>query len=239
MITPVLKLQVTNMNSFEKNQVDTEINLLRALSVKEHPNIVKYHDSFSNIMGKTFIVMEYCENGDLATYIESHRRNGTWTSESFIWKILGQISSALKACHRHQNIEKNTYSTILHRDVKPANILLDRYMNAKLCDFGLATELYPDPSPVPIRRHSHSGYDNAPGPFVCSNIKDNDDDDGMCGTPFYMAPERVNRCRYDERSDIWSLGCIIYEMAALRHPFMSENEIELASKINSGLLARL
>ena len=59
--------------------------------------------------------------------------------EAFIWKVLGQVVSALKECHRHK--ENGVSKPILHRDLKPANILLDSNMNAKLCDFGLATEV--------------------------------------------------------------------------------------------------
>ena len=221
------------MTSFEKKQVGIEINILSALSQKCHPHIVQYYDDFVDDLGKTFIIMEYCGNGDLASLIDSHKRNRTWADESFIWKVLGQITSALQMCHRHYNIEKGVFTTIIHRDVKPANILLDHNYDVKLCDFGLATELFPDES------HSRHECKGMPQLLTCMASIHNDHDDGMCGTPFYMAPERVNRCNYDERSDIWSLGCIIYELAALRHPFMSDNETELAAKISSGFLERL
>jgi len=51
------------------------------------------------------------------------------------------------------------------------------------------------------------------------------------GTPYYMSPEQINEQRYNEKSDIWSLGCIIYEMAALRPPFKAQNHFALAHKI--------
>lgn len=212
------ELDFTNMTTFEKKQVRTEINILHSLSKKRNPCIVQYHENITDMSGKTFIIMDYCRNGDLASYIESHKCNGTWTPESFIWKVLGQMTSALFECHRHKKSDDNAnntiMSTIIHRDIKPANILLDRSMNTKLCDFGLATEV------LGVNTHPTINYEP---------------EEGICGTPFYMAPERVNRCNYDERSDIWSLGCVLYELAALRHPFMAENETELASKINTGV----
>ena len=221
------------MTSFEKTQVDTEINLLRSLSQERHPNIVQYFDSFSNASGsKTFIVMEYCQHGDLASYIESHRRNETWAQESFIWKIMAQVTSALYECHHHDDLDQNIRTTILHRDVKPANILLDKNMNAKLCDFGLAIKINTPNASIQAPQSNDKNQDS-------QSMRKSAQDDGMCGTPFYMAPERVNRCAYDGRSDIWSLGCIIYEMAALTHPFMSKDETELANRINSGFLQRL
>jgi serine/threonine protein kinase len=54
------------------------------------------------------------------------------------------------------------------------------------------------------------------------------------GTPYYMSPEQINEQKYNEKSDIWSLGCIAYEMAALRPPFKAQNHLSLAIKIKAG-----
>lgn len=59
------------------------------------------------------------------------------------------------------------------------------------------------------------------------------------GTPFYMSPEQINESEYNERSDIWSLGCIVYEMGALHPPFQAENQLSLALKIKDGQFNRL
>jgi serine/threonine protein kinase len=59
------------------------------------------------------------------------------------------------------------------------------------------------------------------------------------GTPYYMSPEQINEQRYNEKSDIWSLGCIIYEMAALRPPFKAQNHLSLAMKIKAGKYDRI
>ena len=112
----------------------------------------------------------------------------------------------------HRHTENGASKPILHRDLKPANILLDKNMNAKLCDFGLATEL------ASTNKLAQT----------CG-----------VGTPYYMSPELVNSQRYDERSDIWSVGCIIYECAALRPPFDAANQLALAVKINAGQYKRL
>ncbi|XP_018599159.2 serine/threonine-protein kinase Nek2 isoform X2 [Scleropages formosus] len=77
--------------------------------------------------------------------------------------------------------------TVLHRDLKPANIFLDVKKNVKLGDFGLARILNHDTS------------------FAKTFV----------GTPYYMSPEQINRLSYDEKSDIWSLGCLVYELCAL------------------------
>jgi NIMA (never in mitosis gene a)-related kinase len=59
------------------------------------------------------------------------------------------------------------------------------------------------------------------------------------GTPYYMSPEQINDTKYNEKSDIWSLGCIIYEMAALQPPFKGKNPFELSTKIKSGVFERI
>jgi len=86
-------------------------------------------------------------------------------------------------------------SRIIHRDLKPANILLTRDLHVKLTDFGLS------------RMHNRNT-----GPKT------------VCGTPYYMAPERIGEVVYSFSSDIWSLGCILYEMVALNSPFHGEKE---------------
>lgn len=135
---------------------------------------------------KIYIVMEHCEGGDLGAIIKKCRREGTYIEENMIWKVLTQATVALTSCHRHKESEGGL-KPILHRDLKPGNIFLDGSKNVKVGDFGLAKEL-PSQSK-----------------FAYTNV----------GTPFYMSPEMINEMRYNEKSDIWALGCLVYEMAAL------------------------
>lgn len=110
----------------------------------------------------------------------------SFIDEELIWKVLTQIVMALRECHRHKE-SSGALKPILHRDIKPGNVFLDRDKNVKIGDFGLAKEL-PSESK-----------------FAYTNV----------GTPFYMSPEMINELRYNEKSDIWAVGCLIYEMAAL------------------------
>lgn len=99
----------------------------------------------------------------------------------------------------------------MHRDLKPGNIFLDSDYNVKLGDFGLSRVMSDESI------------------FAYTNV----------GTPYYMSPEQINESKYNEKSDIWSLGCIIYELAALRAPFEATNHMQLANKIREGKVDRI
>jgi hypothetical protein len=168
--------------------------------------------------------MEFCERGDLWNEIRRHRKCGTRFEEKHVWDIAFQLLLALHDCHSRP--EK-----ILHRDIKPANIFIDRNGTVKLGDFGLARVL---------------GKESF---FAHTNV----------GTPFYMSPEQINEkpcvhhacsplprlryCnslrRYNEKSDMWSLGCLLYEMCSLHPPFEASNQLALAMKIKTGRFDRV
>ncbi len=100
---------------------------------------------------------------------------------------------------------------MLHRDLKPGNVFLDSDNNVKLGDFGLSRVL---------------GEDSV---FAKTHV----------GTPYYMSPEQSTGKEYDEKSDIWSLACVIYELAALEPPFKAQNHLQLAEMIKKGRIKPL
>jgi NIMA (never in mitosis gene a)-related kinase len=175
-----------------------------------NPFVVRYHDRIvDKPRTRLYIIMEFCAGGDLGKLIKKYSRERLSFDEKFIWKIFAQSVLALKECHRRQ--ENGDLKPILHRDLKPANILLDSDQNIKMGDFGLAKEL------------------NSQSHLATTNV----------GTPFYMAPEIINEKDYDEKSDIWSLGCLLYELAALKPPFEAQNAVTLAMRINAGRFPRI
>ncbi|XP_043925906.1 serine/threonine-protein kinase Nek2-like [Protopterus annectens] len=120
------------MSEVQKQMLVSEVNLLREL---RHPNIVRYYDRIIDRTNTTlYIVMEYCEGGDLAKLISKCVKDKCYLHEDFILRIFTQLCLALKECHRkHENGH-----TVLHRDIKPPNVFLDAKQNVKLGDFGLA-----------------------------------------------------------------------------------------------------
>jgi len=205
------------MSEKEKQMLCDEVNILRDLN---HPNIVRFVDRIvDHHERKIYIVQEYCNGGDLASYIKMKRgklpKMSGRISESFIWSVTSEIASALQHCHNHFNRQQNKTANqskkhrILHRDLKPGNVFLVKRRgtySVKLGDFGLAKML--DDSSIFAQTH--------------------------VGTPYYMSPEQIQSKSYDEKSDIWALGCIVYEMAMLHPPFKAANYLHLAEKIKAG-----
>ncbi|KAG0328774.1 Serine/threonine-protein kinase Nek2 [Podila humilis] len=197
------------MSTHEKEQLVAEVNILKDL---KHPNIVEF---LERVIDREncfiYILMEYCEGGDLASVIRRHSEERVLIPEEFVWELATQLILALHECHYGVSIDpdtnKSTPRPILHRDLKPDNVFLDAKKNVKLGDFGLSRTL-----------------NNPQKAFAQTYV----------GTPYYMSPELLCSSLYDARSDIWSLGCVVYEMCALLPPFLADSLPELNEKIKQG-----
>jgi len=137
------------------------------------------------------VVMELAEAGDLARYIARAADAGRPLGEARALRHFAQIADALSYMHERR---------VMHRDIKPANVFLSNDDVAdgedpvmKLGDLGLGRYF--------------SSKTNVVNSFV--------------GTPYYMSPEQIQGGGYDFKSDIWSLGCLLYELVTLRSPFYS------------------
>ncbi|KAG3149458.1 hypothetical protein PI126_g11995 [Phytophthora idaei] len=146
-----------------------------------HVNIVQFVEVVEND-SQLALVMEYASGGDLEAFLRWQQESTGCLSEPAIMRIFIQIVLALQYLHEHR---------ILHRDLKPKNILLDGDGIVKLSDFGVSKLL-------------KSSLDLA---------------QTTTGTPHYMAPELLEGGTYDYKSDVWSLGCVLYELAAFSPPF--------------------
>jgi len=192
------ELYYGTMTEKEKQQLVSEVNILREL---RHPNIVRYYDRIIDKQNqKIWIVMEYCEGGDMLQAIKKLKKDKQLFPEETVWKFFMQIVLALHEIHRRKE------GKILHRDIKPANCFIDSSNNVKLGDFGLSKILNDDTG------------------FACTKV----------GTPYYMSPEQIDDNRYNEKSDVWACGCLLYEMCALSPPFEASNQLSLAIKIKNG-----
>ncbi|XP_056144761.1 serine/threonine-protein kinase ULK1a [Lampris incognitus] len=192
-----------NKKNLAKSQslLGKEIKILKEL---KHENIVGLLD-YQEMGGCVYLVMEYCNGGDLAEYLHS---KGT-LSEDTIRVFLQQIAEAMKVLQS---------KGILHRDLKPQNILLCHREGArsspintciKIADFGFA-------------RHLQTNTMAAT----------------LCGSPMYMAPEVIMSQNYDAKADLWSIGTIVYQCLTGKAPFHASTpqELRLFYESNRNLL---
>ncbi|XP_048068153.2 serine/threonine-protein kinase Nek1 isoform X7 [Ursus arctos] len=187
----IKEINISKMSNKEREESRREVAVLANM---KHPNIVQYRESFEE-NGSLYIVMDYCEGGDLFKRINAQK--GILFQEDQILDWFVQICLALKHVHDRK---------ILHRDIKSQNIFLTKDGTIQLGDFGIARVLN---STVELAR-------------TC------------IGTPYYLSPEICENKPYNNKSDIWALGCVLYEMCTLKHAFEAGNMKNLVLKIISG-----
>jgi serine/threonine-protein kinase len=159
---------------------------VRVTGQMKHPNIVEVHDA-GEVDGQLFLAMELVPGGDLGGLIERH---GAVPPKVAV-RLLAQAGSALDAAHA---------AGVVHRDVKPANLLLDGD-RCKLTDFGLTKLLRSDAKLT------------APG--------------RIAGTANYLAPEQIRGEAVDPRTDVYALGCVMFETLTGSTPFDAESDFVL------------
>jgi ABC-type branched-subunit amino acid transport system substrate-binding protein/DNA-binding beta-propeller fold protein YncE len=156
----------------------------RLAAALEHPHVIPIHAAGEH-EGQLYLAMRYVEGSDLKTILERERK----LAPERMLAILAQIADALDAAHRRG---------LVHRDVKPANVLLDEEGHAYLTDFGITKQL---------------GGDST-------------DTGQVVGTLDYLAPEQIRGETVDGRTDCYALACVLYECLSGTPPFRRETEAE-------------
>ena len=171
----------------------------RLASSLNHPHILQVFD-VGDADGRQYLVTEFADGGTLSEWARAEKRS--WRQ---VVNLLTGIADALAAAHE---------AGILHRDVKPANILVTRSGYAKLADFGiakLAEKAPPDAPTAAMTEQTRSG--------------------AIVGTPAYMSPEQASGQVLDARSDVFSFGIVAYELLAGHRPFRGKTNVELLKAI--------
>ncbi|MGD9680034.1 MAG: protein kinase [Candidatus Obscuribacterales bacterium] len=172
----------------------------RALSKLKHANIVSILDFGASQDGLPYMVLEYVPGVTMEQYLDEH---GAMPVEDAIF-VLDQVCRALDCAHREG---------IFHRDVKPSNILLvsdeENGLGVRLIDFGVAR----------VRQDEDPGQ----GSEVLEQGRT------LAGTPAYMSPDQAAGLDYDARSEVYSLGCVLFELLTGRPPFEAESPLEMIS----------
>jgi len=173
----------------------------RALAALDHPGIVTVH-SVEEADGVHFLTMQLVEGRPLDEIIPQEGLPADRIVEIGI-----ALSEALAAAHARD---------IVHRDLKPANVMVTHDERIKVLDFGLAKSTEPSPDEATVAGTNTEFHTRA---------------GAVMGTVPYMSPEQVAGRTVDHRSDIFSLGVMLYEMASGRRPFQGESSAEVASAI--------
>jgi len=168
------------------NRLKMEIEIMKTLN---HKHIVKLYDVFYDEY-YAYLIMEYSHCGDLSKYLK-----GRPLKEKYAQKFAIQLSDAMKYL-----IKRN----IIHRDIKPQNILVFNKNTIKLTDFGFAR--YFDKTTLV---------------------------ETLCGSPLYMSPEIIKYKKYSHKADLWSIGVIFYELLTGRPPYNAKTHYELQKKIEN------
>ncbi|QSH41328.1 protein kinase [Lentisphaerota bacterium ZTH] len=177
----------------KRSDKDDFLKEAKILSEIKHPNIVRLYDYGFSGNNMPYILMEFVEGGPLTDYIKNKRV-----------ELKDRIKIFLQICSSVSHIHK---FNVLHRDLKPGNIMIGKGLNVKLTDFGLAHFIDPD------------------------NYGKNKQ---IIGSPAYMAPESFEKSAViDHRSDIFSLGVLGYELFTRHKPFKGKNLPEMVHSIKN------
>jgi len=180
-------LSLKNLANKMIENIETEISIM--INIK-HDNIVRLYETIKTDK-HICLVIDYCDGEDLNKYIKKNGRISEKQSKNF----MTQIATGLYYLHS---------LNLIHRDLKPHNILLSKNGNIKIADFGFVKD-YTENSML----------------------------DTLCGSPIYMAPEILQHKKYDAKVDLWSIGIILYEMLSAEPPFMASNHIQLLKTIET------
>jgi cyclin-dependent kinase len=188
--------------ALKKIRLEAEDEGVPSTAIREISLLKELHDihivsllDIIHVEQKLYLVFEFLDV-DLKRYIDNANQSHTPISPKIVKKFLYQLNAGLLYCHSHR---------ILHRDLKPQNLLIDKDDNLKLADFGLARAFG-----IPMRTYTHEIV-----------------------TLWYRAPEVLLGGRhYSTAVDMWSVGCIFAEMAMRGHPlFPGDSEIDQIFKI--------
>jgi serine/threonine protein kinase/Tol biopolymer transport system component len=173
-----------------------------AISGLDHPNICTIYE-VEEYVGQPFLVMQLLEGQTLRERIESHSGQRACFRNEEMLDISLQIASGLEVAHQ---------KGLIHRDIKPANIFLTNRGEAKILDFGLA-KLVESAEP-PETLSPQNMPDGAPMPESAARSTLTLSRTGLAlGTPAYLSPEQVSGEKLDARTDVYSFGLVLYEMA--------------------------
>ncbi|MCO4774274.1 MAG: serine/threonine protein kinase [Deltaproteobacteria bacterium] len=168
-----------------------------------HKNIVETYE-FDDVGGHYYLAMEMVDGWTLSAVLQACRENRHWMPISVVVEVFDNIMKGLVYAHEVTD-SQGVVQNLVHRDLKPGNIIVSRGGDVKVMDFGIAK--------------------------AESNLYKTTDSNATKGTPVYMSPEQVRAKDLDQRSDIFSMGSVLHEMITLQVPFQGESLVAIVHGI--------
>ncbi len=178
----------------------------RVVAMLHHSNIVQVYD-FDTVQGHPYIVMEYVAGLTLSTYMRNLLNINKRMDLDLVSRLMTPLASALQYAHTRG---------VIHRDIKPSNIILTSASSPIEANKPLPEDVQPVLTDFGLVRFTESSHQTTAGQIA--------------GTPHYMSPEQARGETVDARSDIYSLGVVLYEMLAGRVPFEADSTVAVLLK---------
>lgn len=179
----------------DERVVKALINEARLGGQLKHKNIIEIYE-FNQVNGHYFMAMEYVDGWTLGALVRRCRNRREYLPSSVVYEVIANICKGLEYAHALQD-KTGRALNLVHRDLKPGNVMVSREGDVKLMDFGIAK--------------------------ADSNLYKTTAADVTKGTPIYMSPEQVTGEQVDQRSDLFSLGSILVELVTNEVPFLADN----------------
>ncbi len=208
-------MKVIGIGHFRPQQQKEALLEVLVLKNVQHPGIIRFFSSFVE-SNQLFIVTEYAEQGDLHSVIEKQKKKKMYVAEKEVWRLLGQL--ALAMLHLHVN-------NIIHRDIKPLNIFLTKEKVLKV----FSAQTKGGSWGTWESRSSWTRRSFPRGAVIHAHL--NPLVDKVVGTPLYLSPEVLKAQPYDQRVDVWAVGCTLYELLTLEPPFNGQDLASLSNAI--------
>ncbi|PRW33292.1 hypothetical protein C2E21_7904 [Chlorella sorokiniana] len=173
------------------------VNEIRLMAAADHPNLLTFHEAFVE-RAQLFVVTELAPGGDLGALLGKLDRRREGLPETEVWRYFLQLAAGLQYLHRNR---------VLHRDMKPENVLIGEHGLLKIADLGISQVL----------------------DHVFTRV--------LMGTPQYVAPEAWRGQPYSYSADVWALGCILHELCTRRPLFLPRGrpaDAEIRARVLEG-----
>jgi serine/threonine-protein kinase len=193
---------------------------VRVAGSLDHPNVVPIHDVGIDEQGRYFFVMKYVDGQTLESIIEKMRAGDAATLREYTIGRRVQVAIGILRALSYAHARG-----IVHRDVKPANVMIGRYGEVVLMDWGIAKRLE-GAAALPEQRDARELPQEGRAALRSTRRGD------LIGSPVYMSPEQARAEDVDARSDLFSMAVLVHELLSLRHYLESETTM-------SGVLARV